>query len=86
MRGDPAALKTRVLLNPDAFRIRRMSTKPQTAYNYCALALAPYACIPEQTKGRLYAEEESGTRTPFQRDRDRIIHTKSCRRALPTSG
>ena len=57
-----------------------MSTKPQTAYNYCALPLAPYACIPEQTKGRLYAEEESGTRTPFQRDRDRIIHTSAFRR------
>lgn len=57
-----------------------MSTKPQTSYNYCALPLAPYACIPEQTKGRLYAEEESGTRTPFQRDRDRIIHTSAFRR------
>ncbi|HEU4838240.1 MAG TPA: deoxyguanosinetriphosphate triphosphohydrolase [Micavibrio sp.] len=57
-----------------------MSTNAQTAYNYCALPLAPYACIPEQTKGRLYAEEESGTRTPFQRDRDRIIHTSAFRR------
>jgi dGTPase len=57
-----------------------MSTNAQIAYNYCALPLAPYACIPEQTKGRLYAEEESGTRTPFQRDRDRIIHTSAFRR------
>ncbi len=52
----------------------------QPAFNYCALPLAPYACIPEQTRGRLYKEEESGTRTPFQRDRDRIIHTSAFRR------
>ncbi len=50
------------------------------AYNYCALPLAAYACRPDQTKGRLYKEEESPTRTPFQRDRDRIIHTSAFRR------
>jgi dGTPase len=50
------------------------------SYNYCALPLASYACRPDQSKGRIYAEEESGTRTPFQRDRDRIIHTSAFRR------
>lgn len=52
----------------------------QPAYNYCALPLAAYACRPDQSKGRIYKEEESPTRTPFQRDRDRIIHASAFRR------
>ena len=50
------------------------------SYNYCALPLAAYACRPDQSKGRIYKEEESQTRTPFQRDRDRIIHASAFRR------
>lgn len=42
--------------------------------------LAPYACHPEQTRGRKLAEPESGNRTCFQRDRDRIIHSGAFRR------
>ena len=41
---------------------------------------APYACDPAQTRGRLHPEPESPTRTPFQRDRDRIIHSTAFRR------
>jgi dGTPase len=41
---------------------------------------APFACRPEASRGRLHAEPESGTRTPFQRDRDRIIHSAAFRR------
>lgn len=41
---------------------------------------APYACDPGQSRGRLYKEAESPTRTPFQRDRDRIIHSTAFRR------
>src|SRR5690606_36921511 len=41
---------------------------------------AAYACDPAQTRGRFYAEPESPTRTPFQRDRDRIIHSTAFRR------
>lgn len=41
---------------------------------------APYACDPAQSRGRLYPETESLTRTPFQRDRDRIIHSTAFRR------
>jgi dGTPase len=41
---------------------------------------APYACLPTQSRGRLYPEEESAFRTPFQRDRDRIIHASAFRR------
>ena len=49
-------------------------------YNYCALPMATYACRPDQSKGRIYEENESATRTPFQRDRDRIIHASAFRR------
>ncbi len=43
-------------------------------------ALAPYACRPEESRGRLYREPESALRSPFQRDRDRIIHSAAFRR------
>ncbi|GHG80048.1 deoxyguanosinetriphosphate triphosphohydrolase [Pseudodonghicola xiamenensis] len=42
--------------------------------------LAPYASKPEQSRGRLVPEEESHFRSPFQRDRDRIIHASAFRR------
>jgi len=41
---------------------------------------APYACNPDKSRGRLYPEEESAFRSPFQRDRDRIIHAGAFRR------
>jgi len=41
---------------------------------------APYATDPARSRGRFYAEAESPTRTPFQRDRDRIIHSTAFRR------
>jgi dGTPase len=43
-------------------------------------ALAPYACDPSWSRGRLVSEPESATRTPHQRDRDRIIHATAFRR------
>ena len=43
-------------------------------------ALAPHATLPWQSRGRLKAEPESATRSPFQRDRDRIIHSTAFRR------
>jgi len=42
--------------------------------------LAPYAARAEETRGRLVDEGESATRTPFQRDRDRVVHAVSFRR------
>jgi len=42
--------------------------------------LSPYASLSENTLGRDYPEDECELRTPYQRDRDRIIHCKSFRR------
>ena len=42
--------------------------------------LAPYASRPATSRGRLYPEPESATRSCFQRDRDRIIHSTAFRR------
>ncbi len=42
--------------------------------------LSPYACLAINSKGRLQPEEEDPYRTCFQRDRDRIIHSKAFRR------
>ena len=52
----------------------------QPSYNYCALPLAIYACRPDMSRGRVIEEPDSKNRTPFQRDRDRIIHTSAFRR------
>ena len=42
--------------------------------------LAPWAAFSQETRGRQRPEEECEMRTPYQRDRDRIIHCKSIRR------
>ncbi len=41
-----------------------------------------YAVFSENTKGRKFPIEECTFRTPFRRDRDRIIHSKSFRRLM----
>ena len=41
---------------------------------------ACYACDPAASRGRLWPEPSSTFRSPFQRDRDRIIHASSFRR------
>jgi dGTPase len=43
-------------------------------------SLSPYAVRSFETSGRERPEEESAVRTPFQRDRDRIVHSKPFRR------
>jgi dGTPase len=42
--------------------------------------LSPLAVCSYETRGRLRAENECRLRTPFQRDRDRILHSKPFRR------
>jgi dGTPase len=41
---------------------------------------APFATRFEESRGRYFEEAPSATRTPFQRDRDRIIHATAFRR------
>src|SRR5260221_243280 len=43
------------------------------------VAGSPYAAKPEESRGRLHPEPEHGMRSPFQRDRDRIIHSTASR-------
>ncbi|HET6373169.1 MAG TPA: deoxyguanosinetriphosphate triphosphohydrolase [Candidatus Polarisedimenticolia bacterium] len=54
--------------------IPNMSGRPEEAY------LAPYAMRSSQSRGRRYEEPEHPFRSPFQRDRDRIIHSRAFRR------
>jgi dGTPase len=42
--------------------------------------LADYAADARRSRGRLHLEEASAYRSPFQRDRDRIIHSSAFRR------
>ena len=42
--------------------------------------LAPYAMRASETRGREFPEPESAYRTPFQKDRDRVLHTTAFRR------
>ncbi len=57
-----------------------MIVKREQLENMESAMLAPYALKSEESKGRIYPESESATRTAFQRDRDRIIHTRAFRR------
>ena len=41
---------------------------------------AIYACDPDRSRGRLFAEPPSKTRSPFRRDCDRVIHSTAFRR------
>ena len=45
-------------------------------------ALAPHACDPAATRGRRYPESPAPTRTEYQRDRDRIVHSTAFRRLV----
>src|SRR5437868_8609471 len=56
----------------DAFAERVREHEEQT--------LSPLAVRSYDTRGRLTPEPECAVRTPFQRDRDRIVHSKAFRR------
>jgi len=47
-----------------------------------AWGLAPCASDPARSRGRRYAEPEAPTRTAYQRDRDRVIHSTAFRRLV----
>ncbi|MCH8001021.1 MAG: deoxyguanosinetriphosphate triphosphohydrolase [Proteobacteria bacterium] len=57
-----------------------MTAPPPLAPHQPARPLAPYACRPEDSRGRLCPEPDSPTRSCFQRDRDRIVHSVAFRR------
>jgi dGTPase len=44
------------------------------------MSLAPYAVRAETARGRFHPEPEAATRSPWQRDRDRIIHSSAFRK------
>jgi dGTPase len=46
------------------------------------MTLAVYACDPARSRGRRYAELPAPTRTEYQRDRDRIVHSTAFRRLV----
>jgi len=46
------------------------------------MTLAPYACDPALSRGRRYPEPPAPTRSDFQRDRDRIVHSTAFRRLV----
>lgn len=74
----PASICGAVRLGEDAVNGDGSTTK--TDIGFGAQTRAVYAENPRLSKGRLFPETESPTRTPFQRDRDRIIHSSAFRR------
>src|SRR5215469_12078480 len=56
------------------------SPQPDAVTERESLLLAPYAMNSADSAGRKYAEPAHSYRAPFQRDRDRIIHSAAYRR------
>ena len=63
-----------------AKRARAVKAVPAASAPYVRPARAPYATDFTRSRGRLHPEPDSSTRTPFERDRDRIVHSSAFRR------
>jgi dGTPase len=59
---------------------RKAETKSGPVSPWWTIERSSWATDPTASRGRLHPEPESDTRTPFQRDRDRIIHSAAFRR------
>ena len=57
-------------------------TTPEFFMDIEKKTFSPFACLTSASKGREKPEESSPVRTAYQRDRDRIIHSKSFRRLM----
>jgi dGTPase len=66
--------------NKAARRARAEKAPPAAAQPVERPPRAAYATDPGRSRGRLHPEPESRTRTPFERDRDRIVHSSAFRR------
>ena len=53
---------------------------PADRFRYRGPELAEYSCTPQTSRGRLHPEPEASERTPYQRDRDRILHSGAFRK------
>ena len=65
-------------LNP--FNPSPMDSAPATAWTEAGLA--PYASFSHHSKGRIHPQDAAPTRSEFQRDRDRIVHSTAFRRLV----
>ena len=59
---------------------RNMSTIRESLEQWEMEYLSPFATLSMHSKGRVRDEEQCDIRPVFQRDRDRILHSKSFRR------
>jgi dGTPase len=60
--------------------VKRAKTKAPAAEPYVRPPRAVFATDYGRSRGRLHPEPESRTRNPFERDRDRIVHSSAFRR------
>ncbi|RWX46476.1 hypothetical protein H206_00852 [Candidatus Electrothrix aarhusensis] len=72
----PARFFKKIILQPrSTVNIRRQQEEQEK------IILSPYACLSTQSRGRFRQEpDDCDLRTVFQRDRDRILHSKTFRR------
>ena len=79
-----AKIGLRPALSNPVFRMATGSAVPSQAVLEAergrGRSLAAYATVAEASAGRLHAEPACPMRTPFQRDRDRIVHATAFRR------
>ena len=59
---------------------KRAKPVKSAAEPYVRPPRAPYATDPARSRGRVHEEPASKTRTPFERDKDRVVHSSAFRR------